>query len=130
MSERFEGQVAIVTGGSRGIGLAIGKALAANGAAVALVSRSQEAVLAAANSIQLAGSRAIGLAADVTDQRGVVSVIAEAVKQLGFVDLLVNNAGSVAALGPVWEVDPDTWWGDVTTNLRGTFLYSRAVLPS
>ena len=130
MSERLEGQVAIVTGGSRGIGLAIGKALAANGVAVALVARSQEAVQAAAKSIQLAGSRAIGLSADVTDQRAVMSVVAETVKQLGPVDLLVNNAGSVNALGPVWEVDPDTWWGDVTTNLWGTFLCSHALLPS
>jgi len=130
MSERLEGQVAIVTGGSRGIGLAIGKALAANGVAVALVARSQEAVQAAAKSIQLAGSRAIGLSADVTDQRAVMSVVAETVKQLGPVDLLVNNAGSVNALGPVWEVDPDTRWGDVTTNLWGTFLCSHALLPS
>jgi NAD(P)-dependent dehydrogenase (short-subunit alcohol dehydrogenase family) len=126
----LEGQVAIITGGSRGIGLAIGKALAANGVAVALVSRSQEAVQAAAKSIQMAGSRAIGLSADVTDQRAVISMVAETVQRLGPVDLLVNNAGSANALGPVWEVSPDAWWDDVTTNLRGTFLCTHAVLPS
>jgi NAD(P)-dependent dehydrogenase (short-subunit alcohol dehydrogenase family) len=130
MGEGLKGQVAIITGGSRGIGLVIGKALAANGVAVALVARSQEAVQAAAKSIQTAGARAIGLSADVTDPRAVVSMVKEAVQQLGPVDLLVNNAGSVTALGPVWEVDPDTWWGDVTTNLRGTFLCTHAVLPS
>lgn len=130
MGEGLKGQVAIITGGSRGIGLAIGKALAANGVAVALVARSQEAVQAAAKSIQTAGARAIGLSADVTDPRAVGSMVTEAVHQLGPVDLLVNNAGSVAALGPVWEVDPDTWWSDVTTNLRGTFLCTHAVLPS
>jgi NAD(P)-dependent dehydrogenase (short-subunit alcohol dehydrogenase family) len=130
MGERLEGQVAIITGGSRGIGLAIGKALAAEGVAVALVARSKEAVEEAAKTIRAGGSRAIGLSGDVTDQRAVASIVAETVQQLGPVDLLVNNAGSVTALGPVWEVDPDTWWGDVTTNLRGTFLCAHALLPS
>jgi NAD(P)-dependent dehydrogenase (short-subunit alcohol dehydrogenase family) len=129
MGERMEGQVAIVTGGSRGIGLAIGKALAAEGVAVALVARSHEVVEEAAETIRAGGSRAIGLAADVTDQRAVASIVAETIQQLGPVDLLVNNAGSANTLGPIWEVDPDTWWRDVTTNLQGTFLCAHAVLP-
>lgn len=129
MAEALRGQVAIVTGGSRGIGLAIAKALAAEGVAVALVARSQEAVGAAAKSIQAAGARAIALSADVTDQGAVARIVEETVRQLGPVDLLINNAGSATAVGPVWEVDPDTWWRDVTTNLRGTFLCARAVLP-
>lgn len=129
MAEPLGGQVAIVTGGSRGIGLAIAKALAAEGVAVALVARSQEAVQAAAQDIQTAGARAIPLAADVTDQGAVAWIVEETVRQLGTVDLLVNNAGSATAAGPVWEVDPETWWHDVTTNLRGTFLCARAVLP-
>lgn len=130
MSERLEGQVAIITGGSRGIGLAIGKALAAHGVAVALVARSRDDVQAAAKSIQMAGFRAIGLSADVTDPRAVDSMVTETVRQFGPVDLLVNNAGRVTALGPIWEVDPDAWWLDVTTNLRGTFLSTHAVLPT
>src|SRR5262245_8792215 len=129
MGERMKGQVAIVTGGSRGIGLAIGKALAAEGFAVALVARSPEAVEEAAKAIRAAGSRAIGLSTDVTDERAVASIVAETVQQLGPVDLLVNNAGSANALGPIWELDPDAWWRDVTTNLRGTFLCAHAVLP-
>jgi NAD(P)-dependent dehydrogenase (short-subunit alcohol dehydrogenase family) len=129
MAEALGGQVAIVTGGSRGIGLAIAKALAAECVAVALVARSQEAVGAAAKNIQAAGARAIALSADVTDQRSVAQIVEETVRQLGPVDLLINNAGSANAVGPVWEVDPETWWRDVTTNLRGTFLCARAVLP-
>ena len=129
MSEALRGQVAIVTGGSRGIGLAIATALAAEGAAVALVARSREAVEAAARNILDTGAHAIALAADVTDQGAVAWIVEETVRQLGPVDLLVNNAGLAAAVGPVWDVDPEVWWRDVTTNLRGSFLCARAVLP-
>lgn len=129
MTEPLRGQVAIVTGGSRGIGLAIAEALAAEGVAVVLVARSHEAVEAAAKKMQAGGARAIPLAADVTDPGAVAGIVEETVRQLGAVDLLVNNAGSATATGPVWEVDPETWWRDVTTNLRGPFLCARAVLP-
>jgi len=83
----------------------------------------------ACGTIQAAGGRAIPLPADVTDQRAVAWVVEETVRQLGPVDLLINNAGSASAGGPIWEIDPETWWKDVTTNLFGTFLCSRAVLP-
>jgi NAD(P)-dependent dehydrogenase (short-subunit alcohol dehydrogenase family) len=129
MAETLKGQVAIITGGSRGIGLAIAKAFAAHDVAMALVARSDTAVRAACETIRAAGGRAIPFSADVTDQRAVTWMIEETVRQLGPVDLLVNNAGSAGAAGPVWEVAPETWWNDVTTNLFGTFLCSRAVLP-
>ena len=129
MTEPLRGQVAIVTGASRGIGLAIAEDLAAKGAAVALVARSQKTVQAVAQNIQTAGARAISLKADVTDPGAVTWLVEETVRQFGPVDLLVNNAGSATALGPIWEVDPETWWHDVMTNLQGTFLCARAVLP-
>lgn len=123
------GQVAIVTGGSRGFGLAIGKALAAEGAKVALVARSAAPVREAADAIRANAGCAIALPADITVPQAVASIVEETVRRLGPVDLLVNNAGSAGALGPVWEVEPDAWWHDVTVNLRGTFLCARAVLP-
>src|SRR5215469_13028827 len=129
MTEPLKGQVAIITGGSRGIGLAIAQAFAAEGIAMALVARSEAAVRTASETIQTAGGRAIPFPADVTDQRAVDRVVAETVRQLGPVDLLINNAGSAHAIGPIWELSPDIWWQDVTTNLLGTFLCSRAVLP-
>jgi 3-oxoacyl-[acyl-carrier protein] reductase len=129
MVERLKGQVAIITGASRGIGLAITQAFAAEGIAVALVARSEAAVRTASETIQKMGRRAIPLPADVTDPRAVDSVVDETVRRLGPVDLLINNAGSAGALGPIWEVAAETWWHDVTTNLLGTFLCSRAVLP-
>ena len=129
MAEPLAGQVAIVTGGSRGIGLAIGQAFASEGTAVALVARSETAVRTASETIQAAGGRAMPLPADVTDQRAVERVVEETVRRFGPVDLLINNAGSASAVGPIWEVAAETWWHDVTTNLLGTFLCSQAVLP-
>src|SRR5687767_4925012 len=99
MAEPLAGQVAIVTGGSRGIGLAIAQAFASEGIAVALVARSEAAVRAASETIQTAGGRAIPLSADVTDQRAVNWVVEETVRRLGPVDLLINNAGSASAIG-------------------------------
>src|SRR5262245_2792958 len=129
MAERLKGQVAIITGASRGIGFAIAEAFVAEGISVALVARSEAAVRTAAETIQGMGGRAIALPADVTDARAVDSIVDGTVRRLGRVDLLVNNAGSAAALGPIWEVAAETWWQDISTNLLGTFLCSRAVLP-
>jgi NAD(P)-dependent dehydrogenase (short-subunit alcohol dehydrogenase family) len=129
MAERLKGQVAIITGASRGIGFAIAQAFAAEDIAVALVARSEAAVRTASETIQGMGRRAIALPADVTDPRAVDSIVDETVRRLGPVDLLINNAGSSRALGPIWEVAAETWWQDVSTNLLGTFLCSRAVLP-
>jgi NAD(P)-dependent dehydrogenase (short-subunit alcohol dehydrogenase family) len=129
MAEVLKGQVAIITGGSRGVGLAIAKALATEGVAMALVARSTAAVHEASETIRATGGRAIPLPGDVTDQRTAARIVDETIRQLGPVDLLINNAGSASAIGPIWEIDPSAWWNDVTTNLFGTFLCSRAVLP-
>jgi NAD(P)-dependent dehydrogenase (short-subunit alcohol dehydrogenase family) len=56
-------------------------------------------------------------------------LVAETERQFGPVDLLVNNAGSASTIGPLWEVDPEDWWYDVTVNLRGTLLCTHAILP-
>ena len=122
MTEGLKGQVAIITGASRGIGLAIAQALAAQDIAVALVGRSEATVQAASETIQKIGGRAIALRANVTDQRAVDSLVEETIRRLGPIDLLINNAGSGAAVGPIWEVSPENWWQDVATNLLGTFL--------
>jgi NAD(P)-dependent dehydrogenase (short-subunit alcohol dehydrogenase family) len=129
MSE-LEGQVAVVTGGGRGVGRAVAQALATAGAAVAVVGRTERDVNETAASIEGAQGRSLALTADVTREHEVADALDETVRRLGAIDLLVNNAGSCDALGPVWEVDPDLWWRDVEVNLRGTFLCSRAVLPS
>ena len=129
MTEGLKGQVAIITGASRGIGLAVAQALAAQDVAVALVGRSEATIQAASETIQKMGKRAIPLRANVTDQRAVDSLVEETIRRLGPIDLLINNAGIGTAAGPIWEVSPENWWQDVATNLLGTFLCSRAVLP-
>ncbi|MDQ2910049.1 MAG: SDR family oxidoreductase [Actinomycetota bacterium] len=115
---------AIVTGGSRGVGLAIARALKAAGHEVALVARSKDELAAAARELG-----ALALSADVRDPGAVEEAAARVEQELGPTDLLVNNAGTLAAIGPLWEVEASDWWLDVETSLRGALLWSQAVLP-
>jgi NAD(P)-dependent dehydrogenase (short-subunit alcohol dehydrogenase family) len=125
----LRGQVALVTGGGRGLGPVIARELAAVGAAVAVIARSESQLTNTVASIAAAGGRATAVPADVTDRAAVDAAVAEVERRLGPVDLLVNNAGQARGLGELWRVDPDDWWRDVEVNLRGPFLGARAVLP-
>ena len=87
------GQVAIVTGAGRGIGRAMAQELARAGASVAAVARSEDQLTETVTLIEGTGGRAIAIPADVTDQQAVERAVAETERQLGPVDLLVNNAG-------------------------------------
>jgi NAD(P)-dependent dehydrogenase (short-subunit alcohol dehydrogenase family) len=86
-------------------------------------------VAEAAAAIESNGWRAIGVTADATDHHHVENAIAEAEDRLGPIDVLVNNAGTARAIGPVWEVNPEEWWQDVEASLRAAFLCARTVLP-
>lgn len=122
------GQVAIVTGGGRGLGRAFAEGLAGAGASVAVVARSADQLKATVAAITDAGGRALAVPMDITD-RPAVERLAELVERdLGPVDLLVNNAGVVTPLGTIWEVDPDEWWKALETNVRGSFLCTRAIV--
>src|SRR5579864_1178731 len=123
------GQVALVTGGGRGLGTVIARVLAAAGAAVAVMARSEDELADTVAGIAASGGRAAAVPADVTDRAAVERAVAEAERRLGQVDLLVNNAGRAHALDEVSQVDPEDWWRDVEVNLRGPFLCARAVLP-
>jgi NAD(P)-dependent dehydrogenase (short-subunit alcohol dehydrogenase family) len=128
MGAALAGQTAIVTGGGRGIGRIIAEALAAAGAAVAVVARSEAEVVATATAIAQHGGRGLAQVADVCDADAVAAMVREVERRLGPVNLLVNNAGTGEAIGPTWETAPDRWWRDVEVVLRGAFLCSRAVL--
>jgi NAD(P)-dependent dehydrogenase (short-subunit alcohol dehydrogenase family) len=123
------GHVALVTGGGRGFGRVIAQALAAAGAAVGVVARSEEQLVETVALIAGMGGRALALLADVTDQRAIECIVRRTEEQLGPIDVLVNNAAALSVVGPIWEVDPERWWHDVEVNLHGPFLCARAVLP-
>ncbi len=123
------GQVALVTGGSRGLGRAFAQALAAAGAQVAITGRSSGELRQTAQDISTQTSQVLAIQADVTDSSAAPQVIATVEQQLGPITLLVNNAGQLRAVGRIDVVDPDAWWNEIEVNLRGSFLYARAVLP-
>src|SRR6478736_4019297 len=105
------GQVAVVTGGGRGLGRSFASALAAAGAAVAVTGRDTDALSATAGMISMAGGRAAAFAFDVTDPEAVAYGMSEIEATLGAVDVLVNNAGVWGPIDNLWEADPAAWWG-------------------
>lgn len=126
---RLRGEVAIVTGGGRGVGRAIAAELAAAGAAVAVLARTRSQVEETAAAIRASGGEAYAAVADVTEADAVAAALAEAEAALGPPTVLVNNAGTWLAVGPLDRVDPEAWWRDVEVCLKGAFLCTRAVLP-
>jgi NAD(P)-dependent dehydrogenase (short-subunit alcohol dehydrogenase family) len=122
-------QNAIVTGAGRGIGRAIAMRLASAGAAVALVGRTDADLIETADAIRSQGGRALVLPADVTDRQAVAALVQQVRDELGPPHILVNAAGALRAIGPIWETDPDAWWDDVQVNLRSSALCAWAVLP-
>jgi NAD(P)-dependent dehydrogenase (short-subunit alcohol dehydrogenase family) len=129
VENRNPAQVALITGAGRGLGRAFAAALAQHGVKVAVTGRTEAEIQATAQAIRQNGGRAIALAGDVTDRQAVEHTIARAEAELGPIDLLINNAGMLRALGVVADVDADDWWREVEVNVRGPFLYARAVLP-
>jgi NAD(P)-dependent dehydrogenase (short-subunit alcohol dehydrogenase family) len=124
----LSGQVALVTGGGRGIGRACALALAAAGAIVAVVARTASELAETVTKARAAGGAAFSFPTDVGEPAAVRELMEAVQQQLGPVDLLVNNAGISTPLGPLWEVDPEGWWRCLEVNLRGPMLCSRLLL--
>ncbi|MFM8984601.1 MAG: 3-oxoacyl-[acyl-carrier-protein] reductase [Planctomycetia bacterium] len=121
----LSGQVALVTGASQGLGRAIAEALAAAGAAVALVARSADKLAEVAAGIRTAGGRAEEFPCDVTKGQDIQRVVDGVVEKLGRLDILVNNAGVTRdTLLP--RMSDEEWDQVLTTNLRAPFLFMRA----
>ncbi len=123
-------QVAVVTGGGRGLGQAYALALATSGAKVAVIARSFQQLEDTVNAIQTLGGQAIAIPADVTEPKTCEQAIAQIQDQLGPIDLLINNAGVFTPIGPLWQTSPQDWWQTLEVNLKGSFLYSHAILSS
>lgn len=126
----LHGQVALVTGGSRGIGKAIAAKLASLDAAVSLCGRDEEKLRIAAAELLGAGAKFLALRADVTSEKEVLGLVESTEKQLGPISILVNNAGTGAGgFGPVQEKTEAEWDHVMHTNLKSVFFVSRAVIP-
>jgi NAD(P)-dependent dehydrogenase (short-subunit alcohol dehydrogenase family) len=122
-------RVALVTGAGRGIGRATAIALGNAGFAVALVARSAPALEETRELVEGTGAPAFAAVADVTDVPAVARTVERIERDAGAIAVLVNNAASLRAIGPLWEVDPDDWWSDVMTSLGGAFNFCREVVP-
>jgi len=128
---RLLGKVAVVTGGSRGIGLAIARALAAEACDVIISGRKPPALEQAVAAIGREGGsgRILGVECDVRDNEAVAQLFATAMKEFGRLDILVNNAGISQSAVPVHETNVELWRDIIETNLTGTFLCTRAAVP-
>jgi NAD(P)-dependent dehydrogenase (short-subunit alcohol dehydrogenase family) len=123
------GRVAIVTGGSKGLGLAMAQGLASTGADVVLVSRHEDEARTAADEIAKAYCRrAVGIKTDVTNQSEVEALVARVLKDLGRIDILINNAG-INIRGPIDGLSLDQFREVQRVNVEGVWLASRAVVP-
>jgi 3-oxoacyl-[acyl-carrier protein] reductase len=128
MSRNLEGQVAIVTGGSEGIGRATALLLGRQGAKVVIAARRPEVLEKATREIREAGGTVLGVAADVTKPADVERLIAAAVAEYGRLDILVNNAGTGRA-SAFESVDDATWEADLDVKLFAAIRTTRAALP-
>jgi 3-oxoacyl-[acyl-carrier protein] reductase len=123
----LEGRVALVTGAGRGIGKAVAQTLAAAGAQVALLSRTETNAQEVAHAIETAGGRALAFGGDVADPSTVETVIEQTLKHWERLDIVVNNAGITRDTLLLRMKDED-WDAVLQTNLKGAFLCSRAAL--
>jgi NAD(P)-dependent dehydrogenase (short-subunit alcohol dehydrogenase family) len=118
----------IVTGAGRGIGRALALEFGRQGANVVCCGRGEQHIKDTTSAIESEGGSALAVKCDVTNREQVDAMIATTLSRFGRIDVLFNNAGSFDAIGAIWEVEPEVWWKDVTINLLGPMLCSRAVL--
>jgi meso-butanediol dehydrogenase/(S,S)-butanediol dehydrogenase/diacetyl reductase len=123
---RFEGRVAIVTGGSQGIGRAVAERLAGEGARVAVVARHEDTVAETVHLLRAQGAEAAGIVADVADETETKRYVAETLQAFGRVDVLVNNAGTIE-IASLLDTTVEAWDRVLAVNARGVFLGCREV---
>jgi citronellol/citronellal dehydrogenase len=135
MAESLRGRVIFMSGGSRGIGLAIATRAARDGARVALMAKTAEphpklpgTVYTAAEEIQRAGGEALPIVGDIRDAGAVDEAVAQAVERFGGIDIVVNNASAIN-LSPMRDLEVKRFDLMQTINARGTFVVTRACLP-
>ncbi len=125
----LDGQVAIVTGGGRGLGRAVAEMLATLGASVVVASRNAPELDDVVRAIRKAGGRSLAQTADVSDDRQVQVIALATERWVGPATILVNNAGVVEPLSLLSRSDPALWLRNIGVNIGGTYLPTRALLP-
>jgi len=122
---RLSGKVALVTGGSRGIGFATAKILSENGATVVITAKNQERLEKASSGIP----NSIGIVANIRDKDDVKNVVAKTVEKFGKIDILVNNAGIFPKIKELHKIDEDEWNEVLDVNLSGQFRFTKEAIP-
>lgn len=131
MTRRLDGRVAIVTGAAKGMGGDICRALASEGAHLALAAREAPPLETLAHEVEQRGGRALVEPTDVTDETAVERLVERTRSAFGRIDILVNGAGVTGPVEtPVWEIKVADWDHVLAVNLRGTFLPIKHVLPT
>jgi len=121
-------QVALITGGGQGVGRAIAKTFAQEGAAISLCGRTQKSLDKAAEELSTLGGQVLTSVCDVSKEEEVIQVVDHTAERLGGLTLLVNNAGVTGPTAPIAETTLEDWNATVAVNLTGAFLCSRAAL--
>ncbi len=128
--KKLQGQVAIITGASRGLGAGIAEHLVRAGAIAVITARTAEALEQQAEHLRSLGGQVLAIPADVSDPEAVGALIEQAVGTFQHIDILVNNAGIVWPIEEVAETDPDEWAYNIHVNLLGPFFAIYGVLPT
>ena len=126
---RVPARVALITGGSRGIGLAMARVFAREGYALVITGRDRARLNSALKELEQTGAEVKALLCDVRDTTSVEAMFAELRGKHQAIDVLINNAGVAHALAPVEKLSIAAWQDVIATNLTGTFLVTRAALP-
>ena len=126
---KLSGKVALVTGGSRGIGSAVASGLACEGAKLVIAARNSAEIFAECDHLRALGAEVVGIAADVAEAAQVEHLVSTAIAEFGAIDVLVNAAGVQGPIGTLWEADLEHWRRTFDINLFGTMQCCRSVIP-
>jgi NAD(P)-dependent dehydrogenase (short-subunit alcohol dehydrogenase family) len=126
----LNGKVALVTGAGSGIGKATALTLGREGAAVVVMSRTQDEVDTTAAEIEAAGGKAWAVSADITDDEAMKTLVSETVEKFGRLDIVVANAGINGVWAPIETITPEEWDQTISVNLKGTYLTIHHAVPA